>query len=254
MPNGKASSRQPVGKAFQLLRSLVDNQRQDVGVRELARLVELPVSTVHRLLATLSEQGFVHLDEDTGRCSLGLEFYRLAMRASSGGIASIARPRLSELTRQFDQTSFLLLYSAERAEGMFAVSAESTQSLRYVIELHVWRPITGPASGLAVLAYLGGDEQKRLIAASGASRLQRQALRAKLDVITEQGYAVTQGERVVGAVGVAAPVFERSGKVIGSVGLSIPQSHFTDKLARTVPVVVAECGQLLSKDLGWTRA
>ena len=66
-----------------------------------------------------------------------------------------------------------------------------------------------------------------------------QRVREQLSMIRRTGYCVSLGERLEGAVGVAAPILDHSSLAIGSVQLTIPRHRF-DKamLPLLVPAVV----------------
>jgi DNA-binding IclR family transcriptional regulator len=75
-------------------------------------------------------------------------------------------------------------------------------------------------------------------------------LRAELTRIRNQGYAVNRGEWRADIGGVAAPVYDRSGVVIGAIGVTIPLSRFSKHTSLIVKQVVKAAGTL-SRQLGW---
>ena len=60
-----------LGKGLRLLVALGDHP-EGAGVSQLARDVEVPVSTAHRLLAGMVPLGFVSFDRERRRYSLGI--------------------------------------------------------------------------------------------------------------------------------------------------------------------------------------
>jgi DNA-binding IclR family transcriptional regulator len=74
-----APSATSVDKALSVC-EVLSAQPDGLSVSELARTLELPVSTVHRLLAGLRTRGYVRQDEGTSRYSLTLKVLDLGFR------------------------------------------------------------------------------------------------------------------------------------------------------------------------------
>jgi DNA-binding IclR family transcriptional regulator len=51
-------------------------------------------------------------------------------------------------------------------------------------------------------------------------------LRRQLDEVRKRGYAVTRGERVLGGVGIAAPVLAGDGRLLGVIGVGLPAQRY----------------------------
>ena len=52
------------------------------------------------------------------------------------------------------------------------------------------------------------------------------ALRRQLDEVRTRGYAVTRGERVLGGVGIAAPILAGDGRLLGVIGVGLPEQRY----------------------------
>ena len=44
--------------------------------------------------------------------------------------------------------------------------------------------------------------------------------------VRERGYAITTGQRIYGAVGIAAPIFGMGHRVLGDIGITVPEQRF----------------------------
>lgn len=258
------SERDPVLKAWQVLRLIIESGGGSWGVRQLANELGMAVSTTHRALASLQSVGVLRQDPGSGLYEVDLELLRLAHQVLEAfPLTRIAHPFLTELSEQTGETSLLVQYDPGRRQLMFSSQVEGTQPLRYVVPLHSWVPIHQGASGLAVFAFLNVDERERLLnkldAAQAhddkprdrASRLQ--SLRAEFDRIRERGYAISFGQRIAGAVGVSAPVFQAGDEVIGAAMLTIPEARFVEEHAEDMGALVRKCAAGISDALGATR-
>src|SRR3546814_14265980 len=78
-------------------------------------------------------------------------------------------------------------------------------------------PLYWGASGKAILAFLPDDEIEQILRREGASPASGEkppslrARMAELREVRERGYAISEGQKLPGARGVAAPVFDAKG-------------------------------------------
>jgi DNA-binding IclR family transcriptional regulator len=254
----KKPERNPVSKALRALGWLIQGPATEVGVRHLAGALNLRPSNAHRLLATLVEEGFVQQDVRTARYSLGPELLRWAhLIIARAPLREIAMHHMRALVDACNETAFLGLYDAARQEMMFAANVESEHPLRYAIELNRWMPMNSGASSLAILAFLTKEEIAAIMAQSlrlppltpnaitSASRLS-----AELAATRRRGYAFSRGQRLAGAIGIAAPIFASGGQVIGDLVLTIPEQRFERRSTGTLARLLRKHAAAISADIG----
>ncbi|KHK97822.1 hypothetical protein LK09_10090 [Microbacterium mangrovi] len=229
--------RQPLARGIELLTHMVESPQDAHGVRELAGVLDVSPSTAHRLITDLEKIGMVRRTENGTSYRLGLDFLRLAWLASSRyPMHDISENLLRDLVARTGESAFSCLYNEQRRSMMFTMSVESSHPLQYALPLQKWLPLHGGASGLAIFAELP-DARREALAHSGLEPItvntvtDPDAVLARLTDIHAAGYAITHGERIEGAVAIAAPTFGPAGEVVGSVGLSIPEARFDE--ART---------------------
>lgn len=251
------NDRNPISKALKVLGWLAECPSGDVGVRELSTNLKISASSAHRLLLSLTEEGFVKKDAHNARYSLGLEFLRLAQLTVAG--TTIRRVALRPMRRLVDacnETALLGVYDSTRQEMMFAESVESGHALRYAVALNKWGPVYTGASGLAIMAFLENAtiqsiiDRTRLAPLTGASITESYRLHAELDNTRKQGWAITRGQRIVGAVGLAAPVFGSSGDVLGDICLTIPEQRFNESSKTHLVELLLDCASSITREMG----
>jgi DNA-binding IclR family transcriptional regulator len=89
---------------------------------------------------------------------------------------------------------------------------------------------------------------------TGASITDRDELSAQLDQVRRTGYALEDQESTLGDAGIAAPVFDRSGQVVGGIGVIGPVERVLVEPAREGhAIAVRETARNLSRDLGAAR-
>lgn len=257
--NGTERRRDPVRRVFELLRTMIDLEADHYGVRELATRAGIPPSTAHRLLGALEEVGMVVRDEE-GAYSVSLEFQRLALRATNRlPVKRTALAPLEDLRRECGETVLLCVYDASRRRMMFADALETADPLRYAIELNSWVPVHAGASGRSIMAFLPETEREELMSSGSLDRMTERTildvadLRRELDTVRAQGYVISHGERILGAVGIAAPIFDGRQRAIGSVCVTMPEFRYAKHDASALGRHVVSTAQRITSGLGGTR-
>jgi len=250
--------RHPLARGIEILTLMTDSGQPSYGVRELAGLLGVSASTAHRLLTDLEGLGMV-TRAPAGSYRLGMEFLRLAWTASSRfPLRDAASDVLAELAARSGESSFFGLYNEQRHQMMFAVSVESPHPLRYTVPQGVWLPLHAGASGLAILAFLP-DEVQAEVARGGLDPLTERTLvdpgqlAERLDRIRRDGYAISHGERINGAIAIAAPVVGPAGAVIGDVGITVPESRFNAAATSELAGLVLRSAEALTRRFAGQR-
>jgi DNA-binding IclR family transcriptional regulator len=227
-------------------------ENQDTwGVRELAAHAGLAPSVVHRVLHDMDALGLVSSGARKGQFRVGPELARLAVLVSDRlDVRRMARPALEEAARLIDETVILALYSPTRQQFWAVDAAEPEHPIRYIWEsLRGWSDLHLGASGLGILAFLPEPDRERVIGTR--PDVERHRLRERLAETRARGYAATHGDRFPGAVGVAAPVRDASGTIVGDIIAGWPDNRTSADKERLVAQAVIAAATTLSKDLGY---
>ncbi len=250
--------RHPLARGIELLTVMIDSDQDLHGVRELAARLEVSPSTVHRLITDLEKLGLVGRTEQ-GAYRLGLEFMRLAWTAVERyPIQEVSTDTLQELTEQSGESSFFAVYGESRNHMMFSLVVESPHPLRYSLPLKQWIPLYTGASGLAILAFLPPDVVDevtggQMVPSTERTVVESEQLRARLEMIARDGYAITHGERIEGAIAIASPVFGPSGAVVGSLGITMPEARFNAAYSQSLAGLVKQSAGRITDYLTGSR-
>lgn len=130
MTTGRDEPQGMLARGLSILVAL-GNHPEGANGTEIARDVGLPVSTVHRLLATEVSLGFVAFDTSTKRYRLGFTVFELAHKVSSVvSLADSARPTMRELSRRTGETVQLAVLSNNRTLFVEKVGTEQAVGIR----------------------------------------------------------------------------------------------------------------------------
>jgi DNA-binding IclR family transcriptional regulator len=255
-----AITRNPLSKALSIMRWMLDHDRDPFGVREVAAALEMTPSAAHRAITALVEEGFLRQMPEDSRYGLGLELFRLIQQAKDRfPLHRIAMPAMERLRDTCGEAVFLNLYDPHRQQIIGVAAAESTQPLRYVVVLQKWKSVHVGASGLAILAHLPETDRRDIYARTGlqaatdASISDAEQMEAELARIRSNGYALTRGQRISGAVGMAAPIRGPGGTIIGSVGISLPEPRFDGTFAERHAEILLATAREISELAGSPR-
>jgi DNA-binding IclR family transcriptional regulator len=246
-----------VARTVQTLRYFAEHP--ETTIKEIAAALGLAPSTCHRLLDLLAREGIIEHDKVGRRYRIGVEFFRIAAQVqNSNDVTEIARPFLRRVVEQCDETCVLCLYDPTMRKLIFMEKVDSARLLRYQLPMNVPLSVLWGASGRAVLAYLPQEEVDAIYEdesnapASGEKLPSRAALGHELELIRERGYAISTGQKIVGATGVNAPVFNARGRVIGSLGVTAPESRVSADHALALAGLVRSAAADLSAALGFS--
>ncbi len=204
----------------------------------LARRLGCGRSTLYRYLARLQEAGFVEQVEAQGRYRLGSRILYLAAVMHERDFSELAREHVRGLAAETGETAHATVY--DHPYSVTVLIAESSAPVGPRVQLGSRRPLHASASGKVFLAH--ADRAKadaylasRLEARTAATITAPSTLRRLLSEVRATGYAVDEGESYEQICGVAAPVFDFAGDVIGTLSITSVGSRLApDFLARLV--------------------
>jgi len=241
---GGANSVQSLARAFELLELLADAGGSQ-GLSQLSASSGLPLTTIHRLMSTLVQQGYAR-HETSRRYALGPRLIRLGA-AASHMLGSWAKPHLAELVEITGETANLAVLEGDRV--VYLAQAPGKHSMRMFTEPGRQVDPHCTAVGKAMLAWLPERQVRDLLTRTGmAARTPNtitnpDLLVAHLGVIRQQGFAVDEGEQEVGVRCVAVAVPDSPS--LAAISVSGPQARVTEQaLMMIVPALQRVAAEL----------
>jgi len=234
-------------------------QRVNLSLRELSDQLGIPKSTLHRVLHSLVSLDLLAATED-GSYTWGPELRRISAAVlQSRELNRLALPVLQEITRRFDETTLLSIYDPAVFGLVFVEQAPGTQPIRYHPTMHSPRPINAGASGRSVMAFLPPPEIERIIGAGLRSMTEHtvadpRKLRSVLKSVHEKGYAISRGERTLGAVGIGCPILDGDGFAIGGIMMTIPEYRFRREMEKPVVAALKDGASRIARQMGFVTS
>jgi IclR family pca regulon transcriptional regulator len=244
-----------VEKAFRLLQAF-SAEHPTVTVSEAAQLTDLTRATARRILLTFVHLGFA---EPVGRAfRLTPHVLRLGYGyLNSQPVAERAQPHMRALADKVLESCSMA--TLDGSEIVYLARVPASRSMSITLSVGSRLPAYPTSMGRVLLAslpperlraYLDGVELRKLTPHTIADA---EALRAELERVRQQGYAVVDGEREEGVRSAAAPVRDSSGAVIAAVNVSANAARVSLKSLREscVPHLMATA-DAISRDIGFT--
>ncbi len=215
---------------------LVVTTRDGLALRELSAQIEAPKSSLLPLLRTLAARGYLE-QGPLGEYRLGGKALELGMGSPAHrALPEIARPALRALMRRTGETVFLGTLGGAGTAVVFVDKVESEQVIRYAAGVGDRRALHATSSGKVILAFLPLPEREKILRALPLKRYTDQtvtnlpALRAALEEVRQTGVCVNLDELAVGAAGIAAPIFDRNGRVAAACAIGGPTDRVRPRL------------------------
>ncbi len=242
---------QSVERAFLLLRTLAQGP---LGVTDLAERVELPKSTVARLLSALEVEGAVEQVEVGGAYRVGPGLIDIAGAVPAGrNLITAARPHLLELTEATGEAAGLSIIDNGLVHYLDQTQSSSDIQIRDWTGEYI--PIHVVAAGLVMLAHLPADQQDEFLSQPLEKCTQWTVvdpgeIRERLAQIRSLGYGWVYEEFVEELNSVAAPVLDTDGQPLAALHVHGPAFRFPNPdLAHDHGLAVAAAANRLAAQL-----
>jgi len=226
-----------VERALEILMCFTDST--DLGLSEIANRLSLHKSTVHRLLATLENKGFLIRDAQTEKYRLGFRIWELSANLThNDDPATVLLPEMERLRDLIEET--ISLYIRDGKERIRIQAVQSRQPIRRVAPVGARMPLAVGASSKVLVAYAEpGLLEELLNDEDWPEYVDRNAYVEQLEQIRQQGYATSVEERELGTAAIAAPIFNRNGQLVAALAASGPSNRLTlEKMKEYAPLIL----------------
>ena len=229
---------QSVDRTFQILEAVADEGGQ-TSLSRLAETTALPMPTIHRLMRTLAQLGYVRQDSSR-QYSLGPRLIRLG-EAATAGLGRWARPHMAPVADKVGESVNLAVLDHDQVLYIGQEMAHRN-SMRIFTEVGRRVPVHATAVGKAMLADFDPATVRDLLLRTGMRRFTNHTLTAPedfakaLEDVRRLGYAVDEGEQEVGVRCVAVAVHDAPQPM--ALSISAPSARLDDEtLLRAVPLL-----------------
>jgi len=206
----------------------------ELGVTQLAKILNLHKNNVFRILATLESRGYIEQNSRTGN-------YRLGLKALESGQAylrhvsllSVANPEMVTLSDELRENAYLAVLRGDYVFYLDEVIADQTIQVISRLGTRVSPHCT--ATGKVFLAFSGEEQSEFILKDLQLEKMtpntitDKKRLKKNLEKVGKDGYAVDLEEWTLGLRCVAAPIRDYYGKIQGTLSVSGPSDRMSEK-------------------------
>jgi len=239
-----------------ILLETIARYNRPVSLSELDKEFNWDMSTIFRLLATLSKHGYVDVDSDTKKYWLGFKILELSsIIYGSLKVQQIASPLVRELAMRTREASHLAVLN--NGEVIIIDQQNSPEMVAVNTHIGMREPLHCTALGKVLFAYLPEDEMKTIFETRGLPALTQntitkfEVMEKHLQKVRENGYAFDDEEYEIGVRCIGAPVRDHQGQVVAAIGISAPSSRIPYSRVEELAKIVTEIAEKVSHKMGF---
>lgn len=246
-----------VAKAMAVLEQLSNGGQ--LSVSEIARRTSMPKSVVHRILATLTDLGYVAPGSSEGIYRIGVKSLKLGLHyLSHSAVEDVAPIHMQDLVQSFPGGAAFVA-TLEGTEVLYRRIVVGTLADYYVgAALGRNRPAYCTSLGKVLLAYLSPLQLENYLANAdlrpftSTTITSPTALREALESIRRQEYAIDDQEYRMDRRSVSVPIRDFTGRVVAALGLAGLPEMFEENDIPGITARVKFSASAISQDLGYT--
>jgi DNA-binding IclR family transcriptional regulator len=232
---------------------------EGLNLQRLRSFLDIPQTTVYRILNTLYRLGYLLYDEK-------IKEYKLSSKLLTMGFSSVNEhcllenvlPCLRELRDIVRETVCFGILGSEK--GVFIEQAQGHHTFRFVLtpgrtfELHCSAP------GKAIMAYLPPVIRDRYLSLMNFERFNERTITEKdrflkeLEGVIQRGYAIDNEEELTGVICIGAPILNYKGYPCGTIWISGPKDRLTPDVISVNARHLKEVVMKISEQLGYHSA
>lgn len=242
-----------VDHAFDVLEAFRANE-PELGVTQLAKMLNLHKNNVFRILATLESRGYVEQNPRTGNYRLGLKAFEAGqayLRHTS--LLSVAHPQMESLTAQLRENTYLSVLRGDYIFYLDEVIAD--QTIQVVSRLGTRVSPHCTATGKVFLAYIDEASSEELYKTMVLEKVtpntitDKRKLKSEVKEAALKGFGLDNEEWNEGLKCVSAPILDYYGKIQGALSVSGPSDRLPEQriVEEIIPAVVEHAGEISRK-------
>lgn len=221
-----------LAKAMRLLECFT-SQKPELGITEIANMLDIQKSSVHNMISTFEEMGYVSQNKETGKYYLGVKLLQFSYIINSHmGIRKFFLPYMKQIANELHETVFLGI--PHELEVLYIECAYPNESNGGRSIMGERAPMYCTSLGKAMLAYLPEDRLEAcakgvLIRFTEKTCTTSGELIEDINETRRRGYAIDNMEHEYGVTCVGIPVFGNDMRVVAAISITGPSLRFNEE-------------------------
>lgn len=242
-------------RTLEILEYLTRAQRP-AAFSQIAAGLGYPRSSLHGLLATLTEMAWVEFDPRKRTYTLGLRAWEAGhayLRALD--LAERTLPLMERVRDELDETVQLTILDGRQCVYIARLDGSHRLATTYTVGGRV--EAHASAGGKALLSCLAPDEFRRrydgqpLEQYTPSTITSIERLASELAEIQQRGYSIDNEEYTIGVRCIALPAFDHNSNAVAAMSVSVPTVRFGLPQQERALTLLREATASLSQALGY---
>lgn len=245
---------QILDKSFSILETL-SREFAGLSVSELSKRVDLNITTVHRILGSFSNRGYIEQDDEK-RYSLSQKFIELSSSYLGGlDLKEVATPFLKQMSDDLKMTVFLATLLDNHA--VYIDRHDNFNKLRCYTIIGERKALYYTALGKSLLLGFSTRELDKYIETCDFQRFtettvgNKEELLKDLEESSARGWTMDDEEEVKGIVCFAAPIHDYRGHLIASMSTSMYKKDLNTESQTMIINTLIKVSRLISEKMGY---
>lgn len=244
---------QSVARAVDILELLAENG--SLGVRDIARRMDLSPTIVHRLISTLTSTGYAEQSSDTQKYRIGYRAFRIGCSfLSHNDLDRASTPELVALAEEHQVNSFLgvlrdhavVYLKVVKSNGPIVIN-NTPGTLALPHSTAFGKILLAALPDKQVADVMGREPYKKL---TKKTKTSLRSLLAELREVRITGIAISDEENLNNVYSVGAAVRDSSGAVIASLSGAVPRQDLTKRDIENLCTLVRDAADSVSRKMG----
>lgn len=242
-----------VVKAFSIIDILVENNGS-MSLSNIATNLSMPVSTIHGLVTTLLDLGYINLNQNNGQYELSAKFFEVGCATSNNWVQLDKIEKvLVNFSKRIDET--LVISKLVDNYSMCLFKRDSTNSAISQVSIGHKVMAHTVSSGKCLLAYLDGDEARYLLNKEELTTSTKNTITGieemlkELALIRQKGYALDNEEYVNGICAISKPIFNEDNIAVAAITILFIKEKLSLKYIEGLDIQLSKIIKKISKQM-----
>jgi DNA-binding IclR family transcriptional regulator len=215
-------------------------------------MLKLSKGTVHLLVKTLEDHGFIEQMAGNRKYRLGPVVYELGVTAA-GELRIPSRMHLQQMSYEINMPCYLAINIGQKA--VLIEKAEPVNPFMVVMQIGAILPYHTSSMGKVLLAYSDPGSREHIINTADLPALTphtitgRERLRKEMEDVVGQGHALDREETLPGVFCVAVPVWDGHGRVMAALSVVAPSTALNLDNYRQYLPALQKYSTLITRDM-----
>ena len=231
------------------------NYPDGMTFQELCNELDIPKSSMHELLSTMTERNYLNQSLENKKYSLGFKLIELGLSSLERvNVYQNAKKYMVKLVDLLEETVFMAVCTDD--EIVYINKLDCTRSVRTNVTLGDHKPMHCTALGKSFLAFLSAKEVERIVNRRGLPAFTSRTitdykiLLRELESVRQRGVAYDHQEIEVGLTCIACPIFDYHGRVVAAISVAGPTERLEQRM-QEIESCLLEYTQLISVEFGY---